>query len=84
MNMWPSQLGLQNNLTAFLQRSMTPYHPYEYSGYDTKQSDGEALIMLELWVMESTASLPSLPGLLWPGEVAPDRVLSMGQIELFD
>ena len=24
----------------------------------------------------------SLPGLLWPGVVAPDRVLSMGQIEL--
>ena len=22
------------------------------------------------------------PGPLWPGEVAPDRVLSMGQIEL--
>ena len=24
------------------------------------------------------------PGSLWPGVVAPDRALSMGQIELFD
>ena len=38
--------------------------------------------MLELWGMQSTPSLPSLPGLLWPGVVAPDRVLSMCQIEL--
>ena len=32
--------------------------------------------------MQSTPSLPSLPGPLWPGVVAPDRVLSKGQIEL--
>ena len=32
--------------------------------------------------MWSTPSLPTLPGPLWPGVVAPDRVLSMGQIEL--
>ena len=38
--------------------------------------------MLELWGMQSTPSLPSLPGPLWPGVVGPDRVLSMGQIEL--
>ena len=38
--------------------------------------------MLELWGMQSTPSLPSLPGSLWPGVVAPDK--SMGQIELFD
>ena len=38
--------------------------------------------MLELWGMQSTPSLPSFPGPLWPGVVAPDRVLSMGQIEL--
>ena len=36
--------------------------------------------MLELWGMRSTPSLPSLPGPLRPAEVAPDRVLSMGQI----
>ena len=47
-------------------------------GYDTKQSDGEVPVMLELWRMRSTPSLPLLPGPLWPGMVAPDRALSMG------
>ena len=40
--------------------------------------------MLVLWGMWSTPSLPSFPGPIWPGVVAPDRVLTMGQIELFD
>ena len=35
--------------------------------YDTKLSDGEAPLMLELWGMRGTLSLPSLSGLLWPG-----------------
>ena len=51
--------------------------------YDTKQFDGKAPAW-ELWGMWSTSSLPLLPGLLWLWVVAPDRVLSMGQIELFD
>ena len=38
--------------------------------------------MLELWEMRSTSSLLSLPDSLWPEVVAPDKVLSMGQIEL--
>ena len=38
--------------------------------------------MLELWEIRSTPSLPLLPGPLWPGVVAPDRVPSMGQIVL--
>ena len=38
--------------------------------------------MLELWGMQSTPSLPLLPGPLWSGMVAPDRALSMGKIEL--
>ena len=46
--------------------------------YDTKQYDGEVPVMLELWGMQSTPSLPLLPGPLWPGVVAPDQVLSMG------
>ena len=46
--------------------------------YGTKQSDGEVPAMLELWGMRSTPSLPSLPGPLWPGVVAPDRALFMG------
>ena len=57
-------------------------HHNECPVYDTKQSDGGIPVMLELWGMWSTLSLPSLPGQLWPGVVASDRVLSMGQIEL--
>ena len=34
--------------------------------------------------MQSTLSLPLLPGPLWPRVVAPDRILSMDHIELFD
>ena len=52
--------------------------PNECPGYDTKQSDGEVPAVLELWGMRSIPSLPSLPGPLWPGVVAPDRALSMG------
>ena len=51
-------------------------------GYDTKQFDGEARVMLELWGMRSTSLLPLLLGSLWPRVVAFDRFLSMGQIEL--
>ena len=58
--------------------------PDECPSYDTKQSDGEALLMLELWRIRSIFLFSSLPSLLFPGVVAPDRVLSMGQIELFD
>ena len=32
--------------------------------------------------MRSTPSLPSLPGPLWPVVIAPNRVISVGQIEL--
>ena len=56
----------------------------ECSWYDTKPSDNEAPVILVLRGMWSTPSLPSFPGPLWAGLVAPDRVLSMGQIEVFD
>ena len=52
------------------------------SWYDTKQYDGEASIILEFGRIQSTYSLPSFLGSLLPGVVAPDWVLSMGQIEL--
>ena len=52
--------------------------PNECTEYDTKQSDGEAPVMLELWGIRSTPSLPLLPGPLWPRMVAPDKALSMG------
>ena len=48
--------------------------------YDTKQSDCEVPVML--WEMQSTPSLPSLPDPLWSRVVAPDRVWSLGQVEL--
>ena len=53
-------------------------HPLQrvYWIYDTKQSDGEVPVMLELWRMQSTSSLPLLPSSLRLRVVAPDRVLS--------
>ena len=53
-----------------------------YPGYDAKQSDGNAPVMLEL--LGNAEYLSSFPCPLWPRVVAPDRVLSIGQIELFD
>ena len=41
-------------------------------------------LMLRLQGMQSTPSLPSLPGPLWPIMKAPDSILFMGHIELFD
>ena len=38
--------------------------------------------MLELWEMRSTLLLLSLPGSIWSGGIAPDRIQSIGQIEL--
>ena len=58
--------------------------PQQVSWYDAKHSDGEAPVMRDVWGMWSTPSLLSLSGPLWPGVEAPDRVLSMSQMELFD
>ena len=46
-------------------------HPNECHGYDTIQSDGEVPVMLELWRMQITPSLPSLPDPIWAEMVAP-------------
>ncbi len=46
--------------------------------YDTKQSGGEVPVMLGLWGMRSTPSLPLLQGPLWPSVAAPDWALSKG------
>ena len=62
---------------------VTPCPPCDCPGYDIKLSDGKALALV-FWGIWSTPSLPSLPGPLWPRVVVPHRVLSMGQIELFD
>ena len=57
---------------------------YKCPRYDTKQYDSESPVILELWEMQSIPSLPLLPGPLWPGLVAPDSVISISQIELFN
>ena len=66
----------------YLYNGVRPHVSNECLGYDTKQYDGEVPIMLELWGIQSIPSITSLPSLLWPGVVSPDRILSMGQIEL--
>ena len=67
-------------LYTYIQIYINIHTNNEYPGYDIKQSDGEVPEMLELWGMQRTLSLPLLPGPLWLGMVAPERVLS--QIEL--
>ena len=52
---------------------MSPTPTNKCPGYDNKQSYGEVPVMLELRGMRSTPLLPSLPGPLWPGVVAPDK-----------
>ena len=52
--------------------------PNEFPRYDTKLSDGEASVMLELWGMQSTSSLLSLPGPLWSRMVVPDSDSTCG------
>ena len=42
------RLGLQNTLTDSLQRGKTPPPPNKCPGYNAKQSDGEAPVMLDL------------------------------------
>ena len=51
-------------------------HPNECPRYDAKQSDGEVPVVLELWGILSTPSLPLFPGPLWPGMVTRDRALN--------
>ena len=66
----------KNTPTAPLQRVRPP--PNECPVNDTKQFDDEVPLMLGLWEMRSTLSLPLLPDQLWPGMVALDKTLSMG------
>ena len=55
---WPSEQRLLNILTAPLQRDKHPTN--KCPRYDTKQSDDEAPVILELWGMRSISSLRSL------------------------
>ena len=72
-------LGLLNKPNPPMQRSKNPTN--ECPRYDTKQSDCDVSVMLELWGTWSTPSLPSRPGPLWPGVVSPNKAQSMGLIE---
>ena len=76
---YKSIISFPNRL--LLCREVRPPTTNQCPVYDNKQSDGEAPVMLEVEGMRSTPSLPSLPCPLWPGVVAPDRVLYMCQIE---
>ena len=67
---------MTNKHTSF--EKYTSHFPNKCPRYDSKQSDGQASVMLELWGMRSTLLLP----LLWHGVVAPDRILPMSQIVL--
>ena len=64
-----------------MQRGKTP-SPIDFPVYGTKHSDGEVPVMLKLWGMRNDPSLPSLPSPFWTRVVVPDRVPSLGQIEL--
>ena len=43
--------------------------------YETKQPNDEVPVMPEFWGMQSTSSLPYLPGHSGPGVLEPDKVL---------
>ena len=76
----PSQIGRDCKIhwLHLCSEVSPPLTPNEGPRYDIKASEASTL---EIWGMQSTPSLPLRPGPLWPGVVAPDRVLSMGQIE---
>ena len=53
------------------------------SEYDIKPFDGKSPA-LEIWEMRGPPLLPLPPSSHWPRVAAPNRVLSMNQLELFD
>ena len=67
--------GALNTSTASLERGKTP----PTIVLDMKQNN----LIVELWRMRNTLSLPLLPGPLLLGVRATDKDLSVGQIELF-
>ena len=56
--------------------------PFLTSVLDMTLKNSMVPVMLKLWGLLSTPSLPLLPAPLWPGVVAPDIVQSMSQIKL--
>ena len=72
----PVGWGFRNHRVHLSKEVKLPYQ--RVSQYDIKLSDDEASVLLVLWWMQSVSSLLLLPGQLWPGVVALDRVLSKG------
>ena len=66
----PSRLRLQNTAIVSLQWGKIP-PPNECPGYDTKQFDGDVLVILGFGGMRSTPLLASLPCPLLHGLVLP-------------
>ena len=56
--------------------------PIESLGYNSRQFDGQAPVMVEIWGIRSTPLLTAPPGPPWLEVVALGRVLSLGQKEL--
>ena len=77
-----SRPGLQNILTASLQRGKPLPHSMSVLDMTSKNLMVRLSNILKLWGMRSTPSLPLFSGPPFHGVLAPDRVRSMGQIEL--
>ena len=75
---WMCFIPLLRCSQCIIQPQPTGHESEKVSISDTKQSEGEVSVILELWGMRNTPSLPLLLGPLWLGMVAPDMVLSMG------
>ena len=73
----PSRLGLWNTPTEPMERGKPPSERY-----DMEQSDWEIAVMLKLWEYGVLLNCHRSQVHSGPRVVAPDRVLSMGQIEL--
>ena len=87
-NRIPSMRQISNHLLAQSAGAVEYTDYFSIEGYPPKcvldmiLNNSKVPRMLELWGMRSTPSLTSLPGSHLPGVVAPDRDLSIGQIEL--
>ena len=79
---YPKDWGCRIHQLVLCRGVRSPPPPNESPGYDTKQYGDEVPVMLELWGIRITPSLPSLVGPLWAWVMTPDRILSIGQIEL--
>ena len=72
----PRRLGQWNTSTASLERVKTTT-TNECPGFEIKQSYDEAPEMLDIWRIQSTPSLPSLPGPLLFGMRATEKILGV-------